>query len=560
MAFAQELKAQGRASFLPDSVVRGGKVVRRVAGRVLLAASRILERNTWLCLTLIVLSFMPLVLAVARTHDLTCDELYTLGIARQASVAKMIEVSRTLDLHPPLHYFTERAALALPLPRWLGSRLPSILAGQIMLLAVFWLLRREVGNMAGMVGTACLWFSPAMDYPWSNRPYSLWLCFLALTALFWTLSTEDDRKWWQPIALVVSALSMTAVHMFGLACLLPFFVAEALRTYRKKAIDWPVVLAVVLPSLMVISYFRQIKAMGVNTFSPRYLPSMGMAIDLYSDMVTVSMAALIGAVVVAAVLIPRPESHDLPKIFRKEYWAMAISLSLMPLVLMVAATIHPTQFFQRYGVCGAVGVALLAAFFTERFVPRARAIAVLLTVGMVAGSATRLYIETRGFDVRLAFNLTGLPPKSLEELDPKLPIVVAAGTEFTELNDREPMSVARNLYYVTDFAAAAKYSGQTVFDGEQRTIDLLGMPGKTEALKPFLTEHPTFYLISNYTSTEEWLARYLIAQGAHVELCGKFLSKVQTNDLYRVTVSPDMPDLKNEQQNAAAVQRVQAQR
>jgi Dolichyl-phosphate-mannose-protein mannosyltransferase len=516
--------------------------VRQRAAAILKWLGDWLSADTTSCIAVLVLAYVPLALLMAHAQRLTADEIYTYRIAQQPSIGSMIALSRKIDLHPPLHYLMQRAAIALPLPRWLGSRLPSLIAGQIGLLAVFLFLARRAGNLMGLLAASIYWLTPATDFSWSNRPYALWLCLLALTALFWDRTGEWDRPWWTPVALAGTGLAMVLDYMFGLPCLLPFIAAEAIRCYRRRRLDWPVLLALLLPSLAGLFYLKQVRDFAGNTFSPLYLPSFAMGLDVYSGQIVIPLAALGSCIAVAKALRAQDcRSEDNPRLvrdlsLRPEEWLMTGVLTGLPILLLAAAAIHRTQFFTRYGACAAVGFALLAACLVAKYTRASQAISVLMTCAILIASIVRASTDPLDLMSLRDSQAKGVPSARLEALDLSLPIVVAAATEFTELNDREPPPVARRLYYLTDRDAAQRYSGQTLFEGEEQTAKWLGLPGNALPLHDFLAAHTRFYLIGDYVTVEEWVMRYLMANGARLEYRGKYVSTTGSDDLYLVTV------------------------
>jgi hypothetical protein len=215
---------------------------------------------------------------------------------------------------------------------------------------------------------------------------------------------------------------------------------------------------------------------------------------------------------------------------------MMAAVFAVPALIMILTRIHPTQFFLRYGTCGAVGFALLVPFAMMR-ARRTQAVGVLMTVAMLLTSVVRANTDTfDAFGTWRAFTIPGVPPQRLEALDPSLPIAMASAPRFVELNDEEPAAVARRLSYVTDSTEAQRYSAQTLFETEDQAIGPLRLLGKVEPREAFFAAHPRFYMIAIYPDPEEWLMRYLMANGASVRYMGKFVSTVSADDLYLVTL------------------------
>jgi len=480
---------------------------------------------------------------MAHAQRLSSDEIYTLRIAQQPTVAGMIRLSRALDLHPPLHYFAERVALSLHAPVWLAARLPSILAGQLTLLAIFLFTARRLGNLLGLVAACVYTVTPAMDFSWSNRPYALWFLMLATMALLWRECLPESKRQWMLLALGLSALLMVMDDMFGLVCLLPFFAAEALRARDRSRMDWPVVSALLLPSCAGLLYLDQVSSFATNTFTPRYLPSMGMSMEMYGDLLTWPVVMLLACGIVVHLLFQERELESAVRmrfaVMERAELVVMVGIGIVPAVLLMLAAAHHTQFFARYGACGSVGIALLAPVMLRRL-RFARPVAVLMTAAMLLTAGYRAVADAKiATPETRASEAIGVAPQQLDALDQSMPIVVAGATEFTEMNDREPEDVARRLFYLTDRTAAQQYSGQTVFETEEQTVALLGLPGKAEDLQRFLAEHERFYLVGDYTNAEQWVMRDLLAHGAQMQYRGKFISTTQSDDLYEVSLGRD---------------------
>jgi len=498
-----------------------------------------LDASPALCLILLALTVLPLAVLKAHSTRLTGDEVYTLRIAQQPTIASMLHLSRQIDLHPPLHYLLQRASLATHLPIWLASRAPSILATTLTLALVFLFVARRLGNLFGLLAASILWFTPIIDFAWLNRPYALWLCLLTATAVFYQRATEPRRNPWLPLLLFLAALAMLLDYMAGLACLLPFFLAEAHRTYRRKRLDPALCLALILPCFAAVLYLQPLAAFATNSFVPQYLHSFDTAADIYLATMTQPLAVLAACIFAATVLLsPRP-AHPEPLTPTPPPAAdllIAISLFALPLLLAAIATIRHTQFFSRYGACGAIGFAFLVPWILLRYVPYPRAVATLMTLALLIAAAVQT--SSANFEIFgpwRSFRPMGVTPLTLDRLNPTLPLAIANPGGYTEMNDREPAALLARTFYLYDRESAAKFSGSTVFETEAQTAALMGFHGKTAPLAPFLSSHRQFYLVADYNNTEEWLPRKLLASGATLQYLGKFQSTYADEDLYLVT-------------------------
>jgi hypothetical protein len=518
------------------------------------------DRSKLLCLAMIGIAYIPFTIMKAYQTPLQSDEVYTLAIAQQPTFDQLIAASRQIDLHPPLHYLIQRAVLTTHIPLLLATRLPSVLAIWFALCLVFVFVSRSMGNLIGLSASTMLYFSPALENAWVNRPYALWLCLLACTAVTWQqVKTAHHRTWWLA-ALAASAFAMMMDYMAGLLCIFPFVFAECIRGQRSR-LDWQTLLALTLPCIGGFLYLSQITSFATNSFAPAYLQWAGTATTMYENFflqpATVCAACLLLVVLLFyrsrtgqtahAALLPKIKSADALLLLEANphqtmaasELIVAVSLLLLPALFAVLAAMHRTQFFPRYGLCGTLGVAILIPWFLVRYVHYARAVAVLLSISLLCGGVQKsIDASFNPFGIWRAFTPIGVPPQHLESLDPHLPIVVASAVGFTEMNTREPASVLTHTFYLYDRASAQRYSGSTIFENESTSATLLHLSSKTAPLLPFLAAHQQFYLIANYEQPDEWLPRRLISNGDKLRYLGKFESTYNDDDLYLVSTSP----------------------
>ncbi len=540
--FAATASPRPAISALRDARLRMLRMLSGIAGT--------LDRHAGLALSLLVLCTLPYAALKALSSLLTCDEVYTLRIAQQPSVAEMLRVSRQIDLHPPLHYFTERLALATHLPLLLAARLPGTLAttGTVCLLFAF--TRGRLGSLFAFCAATVFWFSPGLDFAWSNRPYALWLFLLAAACALWQRAGGPHRSAWVLPGLFACIAGMIMDYMAGLLCVLPLVAAELVRT-RGRRRDWPLLTALLLPCAGGLLYVRPLHDFSTNTFAPVYMDWAGTTAVLYGSLLQLP-ACVVAACLLAAALLswqvpigadrtlsakPRPSLPSAAATLPAEELMLAWSLFLLPLLFACIAAVRHTQFFERYGACGALGVALLAPWCLLRLAPSPRTALALLVLGLPIACAVNIsHIPFRNKGHWRSDDVTGVPAKRLDELDSSLPIVVAQPLSYTEMNERESGAVLDRTYYLYDRAAAQQFSGSTIFETMAVTQRLLHYRTKVAPLQPFLAEHPRFYLTADYTHPEAWLVRKLVSSGAVVQYLGKFDSTYAEDDLYFVTL------------------------
>lgn len=526
--------------------------IERFCAWLLNAIGDVLEEHRSVCWLLLVVLYVPVVLVEAHSHLLGNDEIYTVHIAQAPTLRHMLWMSRQIDLHPPLHYLLERATLHLDLPRWCAARLPAMVAGLVTTCVLFYFMACRLGNLFGLVSVTIFWFSSVRAFAWEGRPYMLWMCFLSLLLLSWERATTPRRRPASVLAVFCCSFLMISNHLFGIACLIPFALAEGYRFWKRRRPDFALWLALFTPALIGLAYFHPVHALGTNGFPTTQMPSLELINNMYIALVdnfyfTISVCF----VLVGYFAQVRKGEEQRPFQLRTDEGILLYSLLLLPLAIVVAAAIAHVQFWYRYGACAILAIALLAPWNLYRRLRSAYPFAVLIVLFLIASTICAIVSDypvqgTRSY----GYKETGREPIFLSQLDPSLPIVDASPMTFTEMSDRETPAIVDRVFYLTDRAEALRYSGYTLFETEERTRSILGLPSHTAPLNEFLATHSRFYLIATYTSRHDWLPRALADRGETIQYIGKFVSSYADDDLYFVTVNepgtsplPEIPPL-----------------
>jgi hypothetical protein len=517
------------------------RVQTALVGWLTLAAD-VLDENVWLCFGLIAICFAPLGILRAHSTLLVNDEIYSVHIAQASNLRSMLALAREIDLHPPLHYLAERLTLAMPAPRWLAARVPSILAGLVVCFALFRYAAKRTSPVFGLVAVAIFWFSPVLDSAWVARPYMLWMAWLCLLLLGRDAAVRPARKAWAVTLVFVLTLLMLMTHLIGIACVGPFLVAEFVRGLSRRRMDWPLVLAFLLPTLVGLGFFYQLHHLSENVFPSSQAPSFKLAGDIYGAIFgNTLLIVAVCAFAVTVIFVPEMAkefdvSDNRPKrlTFNLQDVALLLALLFLPFLLLIPAAIFHLQFWLRYAFAAMPGLALLGAWLLARRLVLARVVAVLLIAASVGYMVQRMVGES-GPQGNAGTMDGGRMPIVLSSLDHSLPIVAASPMTFVEMSDRERPEIARRVFYLTDRDAALRYSHYTLFENEDKIRQLLDLPSQTADLNKFIGEHEAFYVVGNYDEQEVWLLRKLASDGLKLDYLGKFQSTYESNDLYRVS-------------------------
>ncbi len=526
------------------SVQRAETTWRQLLGRSKSGVSRIIEDTSrWMeahplgCMLVLALLYVPLAVIEAHSHLITRDEIYTWHIAQAPTLHRLLAMTREMNLHPPLHYLLQRWSLKLDLPRWLGSRLPSMIAGLITVLALFRFAARHFGNTIGMTAAAVFLCGPAVDLAWQNQPYMLLLCALILLLFAWDKAVEPDRTWRSVVCVLLASLAIVADHRTGVVCLLPFAVGEAVRFRRGRRADWPLWLCLLAPFLLGIVY--QIRFLQTKSLTDEYLPSLVMSWNIYGDLLYDFFFATAVCVLLLALMSYLGESASLrQRILRPEALAMLCAISLLPLVTL--------------SFCAIIGIAILIPWLIANRSRAPRTLSVFIFCTLVASVIQKASTEWAvGGTYAAALFQTGRVPIHLQDLNPSLPIVDASAATFIEMSDRESAPIVSRLYYLTDHNAALRYSGYssessfTLLEKQEDIRKTLELRSHTAKLRDFVALHPSFYMIAAYPAVDDWLPRKLADSGVNSDYLGKFVSSYDNDDIFLVTVPPGALDTAN---------------
>ena len=213
---------------------------------------------------------------------------------------------------------------------------------------------------------------------------------------------------------------------------------------------------------------------------------------------------------------------------------------------LIAGAILHIQFWRRYGFCAMIGVAILVPWMIANRSRVPKRLSVFIFFALIASVIEKASTEYTVVGSQVAgMYQTGRVSMRLQDLDPSLPIVDASPMTYMEMSDREPANILSRIYYLTDYNAAMRYSGYTLFDNEDKIRGILELRTHVAKLRDFAAQHPKFYMVAAYPSTDDWLPRKLADSGVNLNYLGKFISSYDNDDIFLVTVPPGALDTAN---------------
>lgn len=462
------------------------------------------------------------------------DELFTRRIALAPSIPEMWRMIRSYDFNPPAGYLLSRISMALfGANRW-GLRLPSVVEFYLASMALFEYVRRKVGAPYAAFAVLTLWSSPSFRYATEARPYALLLmsgCFL-LVGWDRAVSEQGSGGVERRAALTLVAISsagLFAAHIFGIFSLLPFVLAELVRWARRRRPDYPLWAGLLLPSILIASYWPMLHSYRRILFPPAFQASLLRLASFFYLSRGLALASL-GALLVT---LWRPRKSGAGSIAPEDAVLFAGFL-LSPLLLMLLLIHQKSAFWDRYFIATQAALCAGAAIFIGLRFRSNRIAGYTLAIAMMA--------VTLHHDVLRPFRqIRRNNERAILHIRPDLPLVDASMLTFFEMNRYESPAFLSRLYFLTDRQAAIQYAHATAFENflaNPRSAADFPLAGRVEPYAEFVSQHREFLVFGAKDYPEDWLLPKLAASGARIETLGDFPAIYRDKTLFLVTMPP----------------------
>lgn len=464
------------------------------------------------------------------------DELITYHVA---TLPRITDVWRALtegaDLNPPLFYIVTRAFTSVFGFTEVALRLPAIVGFLVLCCCLYIFVARRAGPGFGFVAFLFPLTTGAFVYASEARPYGLALGFCGLALVSWQRAAERSPR---ALALVGMGMALTAAiltHCYAVLMLAPFAVAQVVRDFRRRKLDWAMWIALILPLCACFSYFPLLAAFRPFAYdNSLFRPTWFYLIRCYAYLLTPALWPLaIGGMIVAGLAARRrnPEP-DKQALWTLEEVSLAAGFLLVPVFALLLAKFATHIFQVRYGLSATIGVAILFAQLGATVTGRSRRAAAALTLLL-----SLFPIAIFALKVAREFARPPQPVLSLEQR-PDLPLVISNGELFYERNHYADTELAGRVYYLTDEERARRVTGCDVFD---KGLPLLNrffpLRAKLEDYDRFLATHPHF-LVYGYADYEtDWLIPELLRDGARLSFLGQHREEWGPAVLYEVSAA-----------------------
>jgi len=438
------------------------------------------------------------------------DELFTYNVATLPGFRAMWDaLTHGADLNPPLFYVVTRAAISLFGPTELAFRTPAIAGFLVMCCCLYAFVAHRAGACYGFI---------AMLMP------------LVTGAIKWAPEARDG-----PVRSLRGAL---LTHCFAVLVLTPFALAQLVRDYHRRKIDWLMWVCIVLPLAACFSYLPLLATSQHFDYHYRvFQPGWHSVVEFSDVLFAPALWPVLAGMAILAFGASRRSKVDAPlaPLWKTGEVVLAAGFSLVPLLAIALARITVGPFMVRYGVSAVIAVAVLFAQAAATLAARSKVVGsalVLVVLGFAAGRTAAQFSDA----------LSSVPDPVLNlDQHADLPLVVSSGLIFYPMTHYATAGRANRLWFLTDEKIALRVTGSDMFEKGLPALNrLFPMRAHLQDYSGFLAAHPRFLLYGYADNKMDWLIPQLRDDGAQLRYVGQRIDQMGLAVLYDVEVPPSV--------------------
>jgi Dolichyl-phosphate-mannose-protein mannosyltransferase len=248
-----------------------------------------INRNPGMLLASLIALYLVIVCEQAATKLLWGDELITLGIARQGSLAGIwYALAQGADPNPPLTHWLVMVATDVFGQGAFAVRLPAILCVLLAIVSLWVVLRRWLAPGFAAIGVLTFMATRGFDYAYDARSYAPLIGFSMASLAFWLASTDrQGRSRLLALAGLAAALALgLSSNYYGVLAFFPVAAGEIVRAVRSRRIEPGAWIAMAIAALPLLAYLPLIRH-NIAEFTPHAWnhPRAGMVFDSYFELV-----------------------------------------------------------------------------------------------------------------------------------------------------------------------------------------------------------------------------------------------------------------------------------
>jgi len=389
-------------------------------------------------------------------------------------------------------------------------------------------------------------------YAYEARGYGMVLGFAGAAVMCWDLT--QHRRWrpWALIGLPIALAGAISTHLYAVLIVVPFALAELVRSMERRRVDWLVLLGLITATLLllpvnpVIAHIRRLPELSRYTFRGRVSASDLM--ELWGQFLSLP-ATYLGLLALTCLGLDRTLARDDQPAREGQGgwadWILVIGLAMLPLVGWLFANLVTGLLFFRYVIATLIGFSLGVAMLCAVAVRRRPELA-LLMLGWIAvtaaGSTMAVRHTLRSTTVTSAHIAAGSQCFRLLKLGARLPqndlpVVVADFFLFHQIHHYASDPLRQRLVFLVDREFGGLSTPYLPFYAKVFGVRMV-------PLEEFVRSHPSFYLYDCGSPFRIPLLTMLIEAGASVRDSGLVDTPdiLLRRDLYRVSMTPASPE------------------
>jgi hypothetical protein len=356
------------------------------------------------------------------------------------------------------------------------------------------------------------------------RPYAFVLLFTACTFLCWQLTKEYKFRRFALPALTISLGTLVCLHYNACLVALPLAVGEATIVFRRRKVDYPVLISIACAALVLVPLIPDLRA--IRHFSTTFhMPhNFSTFLELYTGLF--SRVILLTFVLCAAFLVWRAFSKRGISELRVDtqalpYWEIAAAASFLILpIIYFLLSMYTGALHYRHVLDTVVGASVLLAFlcyaWRRSFARLPEILLVVLVCGLLLNVSKRLRSPDEynwGTYARYADLLNGSIPALQQSQEP---IAMGDGAYLLTYEYGSP-ALAKRSFYVMGNPHWKDAAPDALFKRNfYRAFASMLPPGRIHAPEyaAFIREHHHFLLYD----PDPWLVKRLAGEGQEVKV------------------------------------------
>jgi hypothetical protein len=345
-----------------------------------------------------------------------------------------------------------------------------------------------------------------------------------LALVFWQRSAEGGRRRWPWLAgLTLSLAGALLVHCYAVLLFVPFAAAELVRCFSRKRIDFPMVLAFLCAAPIILLYIPLFNANSQFVLNNIiFNGGWPLVVSIYEGMLVPALWPLLGSLVLLGLATGDPDAPAMTKPLPVHEHVAAWSFVAIPVLAWLLAVTFTRVFMDRYGVSAVLGISILLGF--QLHIHSRSRNWVAAAVFALFAATFLIQFAMFGWAGRAAPTPARMTP---EQVEPSLPLVVANGLNFLEVDQQAPPELAARLYYLRSPEAALRYTGSNVFElGYPKLEKWCRLRGRIEDYDGFIAQHPRFLVYGSWSFPLDWLIQKLLDDGVQLRLRDRHGDKI----------------------------------